>query len=433
MPNSLLAADTLFPKIDENKTQNENLRTVTNYLYMLVEELRYTFNNLDAGNFNEAGLEEIANIITEPVYVQLADDEGNISALMVQTDSLFSRMQDAEGNISSLTQTASAMQSRITSAEGDISTLTQTAESIGGRVSEVEGSYAELNLSVNGLTTRVQDAEGQVSTVTQTVNGLTVTDSYGTTLIAGNKIQTSTLYVDAAHVTGTLRAGELAGQYISLIIPGTNTDYEAGYISLEGASTGAFAVELGSAGALRLEAGARASAYIGCFGGGLELGYSNNLGEWVASFGLSVVPSGDGTRSCGATGRRWSQVWAVTGTIQTSDRQKKKDITYDMDAYEDVFDDLKPTPYKFIDGTSGRTHTGFISQDVEDSLYEHGMTALDLAAFCRDPRRDEIGEIIPDEYDYALRYEEFIALNTWQIQKLKARVSELEARLEAAV
>ena len=152
MPNSLLAADTLFPQIDENKTQNENLRTVTNYLYMLVEELRYTFNNLDIDNFNDAGLEELAKIITEPVYVQLKDDEGNISALMVQANSLFSRMQSAEGNISTLQQTATALSSRVQSTEGNISTLTQTADAIILSVSNLATDFTTLSLTVNGLT-----------------------------------------------------------------------------------------------------------------------------------------------------------------------------------------------------------------------------------------------------------------------------------------
>ena len=217
MPNSLLAADTLFPKIDEEKSQNENLRTVTNYLYMLVEELRYTFSNLGADNFNETELQEIANIITEPVYIQLADDEGNISALLVQVNSLSSRLQYAEGNISVLTQTSTAIQSRLTSAEGDISTLTQTAQSIEGRVSTIEGDYASLSLTVGGLSTRVSSAEGNITTLTQTaqglqtsitgvegdvsaltytIDGLTVVDSSGTTLLNGSMLKTGTVIAD---------------------------------------------------------------------------------------------------------------------------------------------------------------------------------------------------------------------------------------------
>jgi hypothetical protein len=40
------------------------------------------------------------------------------------------------------------------------------------------------------------------------------------------------------------------------------------------------------------------------------------------------------------------------------------------------------------------------------------------------------------DYDYFLRYSEFVALNTWQIQKLKNKVSELEnkiAQLEGVI
>ena len=42
------------------------------------------------------------------------------------------------------------------------------------------------------------------------------------------------------------------------------------------------------------------------------------------------------------------------------------------------------------------------------------------------PRRDEKGNEIAGELDYMLRYEEFIPMCIYQIQKLKARVAKLE-------
>ena len=40
--------------------------------------------------------------------------------------------------------------------------------------------------------------------------------------------------------------------------------------------------------------------------------------------------------------------------------------------------------YKFNDEKSGRTHFGFISQDVEQALGENDMSAYDFAGFCKD-------------------------------------------------
>ena len=163
------------------------------------------------------------------------------------------------------------------------------------------------------------------------------------------------------------------------------------------------------------------------------------------------APSATNTYSCGTSGKLWSTVYAKTSAINTSDRKEKDDIVYLQDEYDILFDELKPVSYKFIDGTSGRTHIGFISNDIEESLTNNGMTALDFAGFCKDAKQkkvivkeveyDEEGNVISDQiveyvdevdedgnviYDYALRYSEFIALNTNQIQKLKTRVNILE-------
>lgn len=152
----------------------------------------------------------------------------------------------------------------------------------------------------------------------------------------------------------------------------------------------------------------------------------------------------------GTSGVRWGQVWSSVAPNTTSDRNVKYDIDQFDDRYEALFKKLQPCVYKFIDGTSGRTHSGFISQDVEDALSEVGLTALDFAAFCKDAKVKEIedpetGEVTTvdvldedgnPEYSYSLRYEEFIALNTHMIQKLqsenrelKDKVSSLEERL----
>ena len=124
-----------------------------------------------------------------------------------------------------------------------------------------------------------------------------------------------------------------------------------------------------------------------------------------------------------------ANVYSATGTISKSDRNKKKDFTEFDERYESLFMGLKPQLYRFVDGTSGRLHSGFVSQDVEQSLINNGLTALDFAGFCKDEsfeeerangrirlirKLDENGEQI---YDYALRYEEFIALNTHMIQR----------------
>ena len=94
------------------------------------------------------------------------------------------------------------------------------------------------------------------------------------------------------------------------------------------------------------------------------------------------------------------------------------------DNYDKLFDLLKPVRYKYIDGASDRYHTGFIAQEVVKALEQSNLTTKDFAAVM-------LTNDIVDGEKWRLRRDEFVALNTWQIQKLKARVAELEKKIES--
>lgn len=124
-------------------------------------------------------------------------------------------------------------------------------------------------------------------------------------------------------------------------------------------------------------------------------------------------------------------IYSPTGQITTSDRNMKDNVKPLTDKHMKFFSLLQPVSFTFTDGTSGRTHIGFISQDVEDAMEKSGLTDLDFAGFCKTVKTKEVigedgnkrYEAETDEngnpvYVYALRYEEFIALNTFMIQRL---------------
>lgn len=150
-------------------------------------------------------------------------------------------------------------------------------------------------------------------------------------------------------------------------------------------------------------------------------------GDFVITLGVtesmwSLCPWSDCAYALGTPGHRISQVYARNSVISTSDRNQKKDIIPITDKYLDFFALLQPVSYRFKDGTGGRTHVGYIAQDVERAMAQSGLSDLDFAGFCR----DKVGE----DYVYSLRYEEFIALNTAVIQRLQAKITNLEQRLE---
>ena len=454
MPKDFLALDTNFPQFTGTETTEQKVNQLYNYTYMLLENLRYCLRNLDSRNFNEAGLREI----TDPIYARISDAEGNLTELAIEATGLALRVSNAEGDITSLTITAEGLQSQVSNIDGDVSSLQQTADSLTSRISSAEGNISTLQQTASSLTsrissaegnisvlqqtdatfsTRISNAEGDISSLTQTVNSFTLSVDNGET--------SSWIYLDAGRVemgavkiqfTGVVVFSDLDGSSGTIIDGGAidtdtlyldslygNTIYlydRSGDIGAEIQMTGAASAESGAfdltSGALRFSA-FEGDVFIQSYDGFVTLdGWSG-----VSCHG-DFLPGADDRYNLGDGGLVWADIYAASGTINTSDREKKEAIVYGLYKLDGLLDKLEPCTFRFRDGTSGRSHAGFIAQDVEEALEELGLTTADFAGLVKSPRED-------GGYDYFLRYNEFIPINTWEIKKLKARVAELEARL----
>lgn len=115
-------------------------------------------------------------------------------------------------------------------------------------------------------------------------------------------------------------------------------------------------------------------------------------------------------------------VYGTSSSGTGSDIKKKNTISQLDDSYSVFFDELQPVSYKYNDGTSNRLHTGFIAQQVGSALEAAKISTQDFAGLI-------IKDAGTDEESWYLRYEEFVSLNTWQIQKAKVRITELENRV----
>ena len=131
-----------------------------------------------------------------------------------------------------------------------------------------------------------------------------------------------------------------------------------------------------------------------------------------ANFDGNVRPIKDNYWTCGASDHRWTTVYATNGTIQTSDIREKKNIETLDDKYAEFFDTLNPVSFEWRKGDTNR-HIGFIAQEVEQGLEKSGI--------------DNFGGLVKEE-QYSLNYAEFIPILVSEIQRLKARVDELERR-----
>ena len=323
------------------------------------------------------------------------------------------------------------------------SSIYRTANEFGGSASMYFGTSGlsikdKFKVDANGkLTCSGADISGAITATSLNVTGASITG----------------LTVDAANVTGELSASRINGGILDF------NNFSVNHLSASDITTGLLSadyIKLGGDMAVydslnSYSVGGWIGYTTGTYGGaGIHM--QSGLGEVVATTsgaklcygantlsvtsggaqtncGLSAggdlvvsgsaAPSVDGAGSLGFSDYRWSVLYAQTGTISTSDREKKTDISYALERYDALFEKLRPASYRLKDGASGRTHTGLIAQDVEQALVECGLTGQDFAAFVRTPRTS-------GGADYGLRYEELVALCIRQIQMLRARVRKLE-------
>lgn len=217
MPSNWLYVDTNFPTFTGEESANKKIETIQNYMYLLVEQMRYSLRNLDASNFNAVGLLEIGNVFTEPIYARIEDNEGRVTQLSVQADGLAAQIWDAEGDIYQIGLTVDGLTSLVSAADGRISALTQTVDGFQTTVSNLQGDVSSLTQTVNGFSLSVTNGETR-STIQLLANGTVISSkviqftgdvifrsdlSDGKTVISGDNIQTGTIRGRTIHLNSS--------------------------------------------------------------------------------------------------------------------------------------------------------------------------------------------------------------------------------------
>lgn len=203
MPSGFSALDTSFPDLNGKGTE-ESIQIVTDYLYQLLEQLRYMLHNLGTRNFNQTELEAFASSISEPIHIALQEEveraEGAEATLQtninIEANRITAEVSRAEGAESALgtriTQTADAITAevtRATAAEGTLSSrITQNADAISAEVTRASGAEGALGSritqnadAITAEVTRATAAEGTLgSRITQTASDITAEVSRAT-------------------------------------------------------------------------------------------------------------------------------------------------------------------------------------------------------------------------------------------------------------
>ena len=369
----------------------------------------------------------------EEIRLEVSNEIKGLSAsISVRLDSITSTVEDQGGQITQIQQTIDSITLSVSNGSTSSSiTLSVDGVVVSSQTIQMNGlvtftGLANGTTTINGscIKTGLIDAAYLNLTGAITFSDLStsvqndIDDALNTAQTAQSTVDRwvypGTTYIDGTRImTGTVSASTLEGGEINLLNASGQT---AGIIELTGASSyGGQKVVLRS-GAIELNSQA-GDVYIrsGSYGTYIQLRDDVFIGQG------DLAPHSSGAQSCGTSARRWSAVYADSSEITTSDRNRKNNISYDLSAYDVLFQALKPCSFRYNNGESGRTHLGLISQDVEEAMEAAGLTSLDFAGFVKSPDEEAEGG-----YVYSLRYEEFISLCILEIQRLDQRVRELE-------
>lgn len=171
-------------------------------------------------------------------------------------------------------------------------------------------------------------------------------------------------------------------------------------------------------------AGQPFSRIVSTGGGSASMVFINDNVERLRLTSTGVIqPGGDGTQDLGAASRRFNNVFAAVGTINTSDEREKQQWRDQSEAEKAAALEIKTLikAFKFtnsvdLKGDSARWHFGVGAQTVGNILRNHGLNPSEYAFWCyneldEQPEiKDENGNIT-QEYQpaggrYGIRYDE---------------------------
>ncbi|WP_444118079.1 tail fiber domain-containing protein, partial [Alistipes putredinis] len=395
--------ETTFPN-GEGKDTQEQINGVYDYLFVLLEQLRYTLFNLDGSNINQNALSEFIKNISEPIYAKIDDTDKNVNEISITAKGLDARLSDAEGDITQLDTTAKGLQVSVSNLDGAITNIKTDVNGLRATVSgKIDATQAQSIFD--------QSAQGFTLAATSGENGTSFELNYNGAQIASTG--SIDLYVDAVNIYGTLTATKLRGGSISVV---DDDDNECGTIQTTYASTSDNKLDISSRamqlfaedGSLFIASGwDRSNKYHA------SIEVDGNFEE--VQIKGSVIPNADDVYNLGSPNVVWSAIYCSTNELNGSDRNSKNSIEALPEKYVRMLELVEPKRYKLNNGTSGRYHTGFIAQEVEIAMRACGIESKEFAGWAAAKREDR-------SETYFLRESEFIPI-------LWAKVREQEERL----
>jgi len=344
------------------------------------------------------------NVAKEQISAKVSSTGGDKSSFAWSlTSSGFYLYSSSTSPIMSVTSSGAVFAGSLSAATGTFSgSLSAATGSFAGSLSAVTGTLGDLTvtgrLKFGGDNSYYIDANYNDSSYYVNLPGLRINKANGAVFSGKLSAATGTFSGSLSAATGSF-SGTLSaatGRLGDGIVIGTNGTCTLSGYSTSGSSTVGMKLAYGN------------SAYLTLYGD--RGGQCSKLYAYNYLYLESLNGKLQGT---------WTSDSAVTVTSDANAKNSIRELTL---SYDSMYDYLRPVAFKYNNGTSGRFHVGFIAQEVYKAIVDAGLSTDEFAGFVEYSASEQ-----DDSRMLGLRYDEFISLNTWQIQKLKARVAELEA------
>ena len=350
---------------------------------------------------------EYRNSEVNSVSSQLVQLAGKTASLKVDVDGIAADVEDlAEQTSTSIQQLSDSVAVKVNSQGHVVTSLDLNTNGMSFSGDKVVFNTSNFKLDAQGNAT----FSGRIESTG--TGGDAVIDNG---LIEANHISVSWggtpgvdgLYITDAHMLTSEDDYEIALSGSNSLINVTGDIKKNGYSVLTTNDSVSYATSAGSA------ASATNATYASKVG--------NSFYNAYISANDNFIPN-DVSIKCGTGTNYWQDVCGYNAYTQTSDEREKKDIKKVDKKYLDFILKLAPRSFLMKRGTSGRTHIGFIAQEVEALMEKCNITSLEFAGLCKEPTED-------GDYVYSLRYGEFIGLILMAVQSQEERLTAIENKL----
>lgn len=212
MPSGLLNADIGFPAFTGNESTEEKIGQISQYLYMLLEQLKYSLANIGVDNMTSGGVTELTQtVVNTPINITLGGGSPQSNTIGGAIDGINTKVNTQDGEIAEIKTLTDGLTLDVTNGQ-DYSVIS------------LKSGTAYIGAS------KVIQFQGDV------VFKSNLTD--GSTIISGDNIMTGTIaadrinlqaagiypYRDTMGVTGvTIQNTSSTGTYNSIVIDNVGT------------------------------------------------------------------------------------------------------------------------------------------------------------------------------------------------------------------